>query len=174
MNMCTIRLEWRQKDRIFGRLFSRVITDGVDINLHKNKTKKRGASIQSFLIKGCICLILLARGDTFSNRITISNYINDKWPLRALLFPLRQHNRSFSRSRNSHYTNEAACKTFFENMSSIYMRINNRFHSNGFAYSLALKQRLEVTRECPTAYTRWSDGILIHIRREYCSNTEHI
>ena len=174
MNMCAIRLEWRQKDRIFGRLFSRVITDSVDINVHKNKRKKRGASIQSFLIEDCICLILLARGDTFSNRITIGNYINDKWPLRALLFPLRQHNRSFSRSRNSHYTNEAACKTFFENLSFIYMRINNRFHSNGFAHSLALKQRLEVTRECPIAYTPWSDGILIHIRREYCSNTEHI
>ena len=46
-------------------------------------------------------------------------------------------NRSFPRSKNSHFQNEAKCKTFLVKMSFICI--------NGFVISLTLKQRLEAT-----------------------------
>ena len=56
-------------------------------------------------------------------------------------------NRLFPSSKNSHFKNEAKCKTFLVKMSSIYVIIKNRFHINGFALCLSLKQRLEATRK---------------------------
>ena len=41
------------------------------------------------------------------------------------------------------------CKTFLVKMRFIFMRIKNLFHINGFALSLALKQRLGTTPKCP-------------------------
>ena len=75
MNMYVILLDWRQDDWICGRLFSCVITDGVDINVHKNKQQQKRGTV-SVHLEDCTSLILPARGD--SNRIKISNYINDK------------------------------------------------------------------------------------------------
>ena len=46
-------------------------------------------------------------------------------------------NRPFPRSKNSHFQNEAKCKTFLVKMSFICI--------NGFVISLTLKQRLEAT-----------------------------
>ena len=46
-------------------------------------------------------------------------------------------NRSFPRSKSSHFQNEAKCKTFLVKMSFICI--------NGFVISLTLKQRLEAT-----------------------------
>ena len=43
---------------------------------------------------------------------------------------------------NSHFQNETNCKTFLVKMSFICIKINSHFHFNGFALSLALKQRL--------------------------------
>ena len=45
-------------------------------------------------------------------------------------------------SKNSHFQNVAKCKTFVLKMSFICMGMKNHFHINGFAVSLALKQRL--------------------------------
>ena len=54
-------------------------------------------------------------------------------------------NCSPTSSKNSHFQNEAKCKTLLMKMRFICMRLKNRFHINGFALSLALKQRLEAT-----------------------------
>ena len=43
------------------------------------------------------------------------------------------------------YSNRVA--TFFEKMSFICMKITNTFYINGFALSLALKQRLGATQK---------------------------
>ena len=53
--------------------------------------------------------------------------------------------RPFPSSRNSTYQNETKCKSFLLKMSFICMRIKNHFHINSFAFSLALKLRLEAT-----------------------------
>ena len=45
-------------------------------------------------------------------------------------------------SKNSYFQNVAKCKTFVLKMSFICMGMKNHFHINGFALSLALKQRL--------------------------------
>ena len=47
----------------------------------------------------------------------------------------------------THFRNEANCKTFLEKMSFICMKITNTFYINGFALSLALKQRLGATQK---------------------------
>ena len=47
---------------------------------------------------------------------------------------------------NCNFQNEAKCKTFVGKMSFLWMKIKNHFQINGFALSLALKQRLEATR----------------------------
>ena len=52
-------------------------------------------------------------------------------------------NRTLPSSKKSHFQNEAKCKTFL--VSYFCMRMRNLFHINGFARSLALKQRLGVT-----------------------------
>ena len=54
--------------------------------------------------------------------------------------------RPLLNSYNSHLQNEAKCETFLVK-SYICLRIKNHFHVNGFALSLALKQRLRVTRK---------------------------
>ena len=51
-----------------------------------------------------------------------------------------------SEFQNSHFQNEAKCKTFVVKMSFTCMEIKNHFQTNGFALSLASKQRLEATR----------------------------
>ena len=55
----------------------------------------------------------------------------------------------FPSSKNSHFQNEAKCKTFLVKMSLICMRIKYHFHVSSFALSLALKQRLGATRKWP-------------------------
>ena len=52
-----------------------------------------------------------------------------------------------SEFQNSHFQNEAECKTFVVKMSFMCMKIKNHFQTNGLALSLALKQRLEATRK---------------------------
>ena len=69
-----------------------------------------------------------------------SNY----WKLALFLQSLI--NKPFLSSKNSHFQDEADCKTFLVFQC---MRITNHFHINGFALSLALKQRLQATREWP-------------------------
>jgi len=44
---------------------------------------------------------------------------------------------------------KANCKTFPVKMSFIRMRLKNHFNVNGYALSLALKQRLEETQKRP-------------------------
>ena len=61
-------------------------------------------------------------------------------------------NRPFPSSENSHFQNEAKCKTFVVKMSFICMR-KNHFHINGFTLSLALKERREATRKWAIAIT---------------------
>ena len=56
---------------------------------------------------------------------------------------------AISSSKNPRFQNEAKCTTFVVNMRFICMRIKNHFHINGFALSLALKQRLEATWKWP-------------------------
>lgn len=51
-------------------------------------------------------------------------------------------NRPFSSSKNFHFQNEAQCKIFLLEMSFICVRLKNDYHINGFAFSLAFKQRL--------------------------------
>ena len=60
---------------------------------------------------------------------------------------LSYYDRPFPSSKNPHFQNEAKCKTFVVNMRFICMRIKNHFHINGFALTLALKQRVEATRD---------------------------
>ena len=52
-------------------------------------------------------------------------------------------NRTLPSSKKSHFQNEGKCKTFLVRF--FCMRMKNLFHINGFARSLALKQRLGVT-----------------------------
>ena len=72
-------------------------------------------------------------------------------------------NRPFPSSENSHFQNEAKCKTFVLKMSFICMRIENHFHINGSALSLALKQKLEATRKWAIAITlrRFQETLLL-------------
>ena len=56
-------------------------------------------------------------------------------------------NTPFLRSKNSHFQNEAKCKTFLVKMKFICTRLKSIFISIGFALSLALKQRLGATRK---------------------------
>ena len=68
--------------------------------------------------------------------------------------PLSQHfalseNRPFPSSKKSHFQNEAKCETFVVEMSFICIIIENHFHINGFALSLALKVRCFGTRKWP-------------------------
>ena len=51
----------------------------------------------------------------------------------------------FRVSKSFHFQNEVMCTTFLLKMCFICMRVKNHFHVNGFALSLALKQRLEAT-----------------------------
>ena len=60
-----------------------------------------------------------------------------------------KRNWPFPSSKNSHFRNEAKLKTFLVKMKFICMRIKNHSHINGFALSLALKQRLEATGKWP-------------------------
>ena len=60
--------------------------------------------------------------------------------------------RPFPSSKNSHFQNEAKCKTFLAKMSFICTRIKKDYHINSFALSLAFKLRLEVTRKGPIYY----------------------
>ena len=62
-------------------------------------------------------------------------------------------NRPFPSSENSHFQNEAKCKTFVVKMSFICMRIENHFHINGSALSLALNQRLEASKMALSVYS---------------------
>ena len=52
-------------------------------------------------------------------------------------------NKPLPSSKNSQFQNEARCKTILVRF--VCMRMKNPFHINGFARSLALKQRLGVT-----------------------------
>ena len=59
------------------------------------------------------------------------------------------YNRPSPSSKNPHSLNDGKCKAFLVIMIFFCMRIKNGFHINGFALSLALKQRLEATRKWP-------------------------
>ena len=61
----------------------------------------------------------------------------------------RSFNRPFPSSKTSHFQNEAKCETFVVKMSFICIIIKNHFHINGFALSLALKERFYGTRKWP-------------------------
>ena len=58
-------------------------------------------------------------------------------------------NRPFPSSKESHFQNEAKCETFVVKMRNICIIIENHFHINGFALSLALKVRFFGTRKWP-------------------------
>ena len=62
---------------------------------------------------------------------------------------LSRANRPFPSSKTSHFQNEAKCETFVVKMSFICIIIKNHFHINGFALSLALKERFFGTRKWP-------------------------
>ena len=47
-------------------------------------------------------------------------------------------------SKNSYFQNEVKCKTFAVKMIFIWTSIKNHFQINGFALSLALKQKIEI------------------------------
>ena len=64
--------------------------------------------------------------------------------------------RPLPSSKNSHFQNEAKCKTFLAKMSFICTRMKKDYHINSFALSLALKLRLEVTRKGPIYYLSFS------------------
>ena len=59
-------------------------------------------------------------------------------------------NKPFPSPKSSHFQNEAKCKHYFcANAIFFFLHENkNRFHINGFALSLALKQRLGKFRNC--------------------------
>ena len=59
------------------------------------------------------------------------------------------YNRPSPSCKNPHSLNDGKCKAFLVIMIFFCMRIKNGFHINGFALSLALKQRLEATRKWP-------------------------
>ena len=65
----------------------------------------------------------------------------------GIFFSCGMLNRIFPSSKNSHFKNEAKCKTFLVKMSFIYVIIKKHFHINGFALCLSLKQRLGATRK---------------------------
>ena len=56
-----------------------------------------------------------------------------------------QENRPFPSFKNTHFQNKANCKTVLVKMSLIRVTIKNHFHTDGFALSVALKQRFGVT-----------------------------
>ena len=58
-------------------------------------------------------------------------------------------NRPLPSYKNSHSVNEAKYKTFPVKKSFICMKIQNHFHINNFALSLALKKNLGATRKWP-------------------------
>ena len=64
-------------------------------------------------------------------------------------------NSPFLSSKSSHFQNEAKCATFVVKTSFIRIGIKYHFHLNGFALSLALKQRLEATGECLIVLYKW-------------------
>ena len=57
-------------------------------------------------------------------------------------------NRPLLSFKNPHFQNEAERKAFLV-MSFICMRLKNHFHINGFALSLAFKQRSRSTQKWP-------------------------
>ena len=61
--------------------------------------------------------------------------------------PQKTNASLFQSSKISHFQNEAKCKTFLRKMSFMCRRIKRHVHINGFAPSLALKQRLGATRK---------------------------
>ena len=71
--------------------------------------------------------------------------------IRLLIFynSSRVGNRPFPSSKESHFQNEAKCETFVVKMRNICIIIENHFHINGFALSLALKVRFFGTRKWP-------------------------
>ena len=62
------------------------------------------------------------------------------------------YNRLFASSKNFHFQNEAKCKTFLVKRTFIFMTIESHFYINGFALSLAFKERLRATRKWPIYY----------------------
>ena len=58
-------------------------------------------------------------------------------------------NRPFPSSKKPHFQNEAKCETFVVKINFICIIIENHFHINGFALSLALKVRFFGTRKWP-------------------------
>ena len=60
---------------------------------------------------------------------------------------IRAMNRPFPSSKESHFQNEAKCETFVVKMRNFCIIIENHFHINGFALSLALKVRFFGTRK---------------------------
>ena len=62
-------------------------------------------------------------------------------------------NGPFPRSKNSHFQNQTKCKTLLWKWVFFSMSIKKHFQINGFALSLALKQRLEATRKRPIIRT---------------------
>ena len=58
-------------------------------------------------------------------------------------------NKPFPSPKSSYFQNEAKCKHYFCANAIFFLHENkNRFHINGFALSLALKQRLGKFRNC--------------------------
>ena len=62
-------------------------------------------------------------------------------------------NSPFPSSKKPHFQNEAKCETFVVKINFICIIIENHFHINGFALSLALKVRLFGTRKWPIRQT---------------------
>ena len=60
-------------------------------------------------------------------------------------------NRPLPSSKKPHFQNEAKCETFVVKINFICIIIENHFHINGFALSLALKVRFFGTRKWPIA-----------------------
>ena len=83
--------------------------------------------------------------------------------------------RPFAGFKNSHFPNEAKCKTFDVKMSFICMRIENHFHSNGCALSLPLKQRLGPTRRWPkTDFTALSYILINYLLCYHRQDTTYV
>ena len=101
----------------------------------------------------CFCLTLNYNGISFI-RDMVRNSATFSLPF-WLLNSYRQnpyigsYRRPFPSSKNSHFQNEAKCKTFVVIISVICMRKKNHLHINGFVLNLALEQRLEATRKWP-------------------------
>ena len=88
--------------------------------------------MKTFSVQRTIFLHSLHRGSTVSKFSTPS--------------PTNHYNRPFPSSKNSHFQNEAKCKTF------LVTKISFSGEKNHFALSLALKQRLRTTLKWPIAY----------------------